>query len=699
MPPAGLNAAVGAFLPQGDSPSGQLQIGARVRVAAQTRPLSLRNSDARAIALVVNLLLAAALPGWLSERQRGFVCGRGPLEDIVCLDATARVRTLEAYAEEERRGRPAVAGAGRRGVRDDARTIAAEPVAPLRAPMFPAIILFGFESAFPSIARQYIWDVVARMALPRGVRQILMAMYSPSQMLMGRSGAGARRKITLRTGVPQGCPLSGSMLAVPSQALVALLSLEVDPNDLFVDADDIAMITRSIADVGRIVAMFDTIAAPTSLRLKVSKCRVVPSCFHAGSAEETMSLCRESFGRAAPGWKDMGIVMQARYLGFEVGPSASLADQWPPPLRKYSQCVANVASSSEAPSFVAAQVNAQAAPCLSSVGQPAPADAGLAHAAHVAAQRLLRTAHRSIPVGAEFGIHEAGGPRIRDVLGSFRPSRMQAAMRLEMVAPAAARLREARAQHGPLASLARDVSPAEGAWWAPPAWTDQVAEAAAEGRRLAAGAADAAPPDGAAVGRIVARAGREERHARPLAELLFLRVRKMVDHAEAGDAELRGRFQAALVSLQGVGPCHGAAWMRAICDGWVTGWRRGHGVKACPLCGAAGGDKSGHAMRCPTLWAAVSRVTGVPRPRGALEKVGLAHSAATLGRSRGRGTWPPLRNLRLPSSQVAAACRFGERERRGKVAGSRVEVAAGHVVRRIWPPWCDWVRRCAHIRW
>lgn len=120
-------------------------------------------------------------------------------------------------------------------------------------------------------------------------------------------------------------------------------------------------------------------------------------------------------------------------------------------------------------------------------------------------------------------------------------------------------------------SLARDASPARCAWWA---------EAAAEGRRLAAGAADAAPPDAVALGRIVSRAVREERHAQPLAELLLPQARTIVAHAEAGDAELRGRFQSALVSLQGVAPCHGATLILAICKGWVTGWRRGRGVKA-----------------------------------------------------------------------------------------------------------------------
>lgn len=142
--------------------------------------------------------------------------------------------------------------------------------------MFPAIIPFDFERAFPSIDRQYIRDFVTRMALPSGVHQILMATYSPSQTLMGRGGAGARRNITLCTGVPQGCPLSGSMFAVAPQALVAPLSAEVDPDDLFVDADDIAMIIRSTADVGRIVSLFVIVAATTPLRRKVSSGPLVP---------------------------------------------------------------------------------------------------------------------------------------------------------------------------------------------------------------------------------------------------------------------------------------------------------------------------------------------------------------------------------------------------------------------------------------
>lgn len=153
-------------------------------------------------------------------------------------------------------------------------------------------------------------------------------------------------------------------------------------------------------------------------------------------------------------------------------------------------------------------------------------------------------------------------------------------------------------------------------------------------------------------------------HAPDLHACKLLRTHACVRTHAMCEAELQGRLQSTLDSLKGVAPCHRPAWIRAVCCGWVTGWRRGHGVKACPLCGLP-------AARCTTLWAAVSCVTGVPRPGGALEAVGLARSAAAPGQSRGRGTRPPFRILAVTMAsdvyhKVAVACRCAERERRAE---------------------------------
>lgn len=97
-PPRSLNDATGAFLPKGTDERDSATTGARTRDAAATRPLSLRNTDAKILAAQVNKPLAVALPAWASARQRGFVRGRGPLEHVTELDGAARRHTLQAFA-------------------------------------------------------------------------------------------------------------------------------------------------------------------------------------------------------------------------------------------------------------------------------------------------------------------------------------------------------------------------------------------------------------------------------------------------------------------------------------------------------------------------------------------------------------------------------------------------------------------------
>lgn len=106
--PPSHNDAVGAFPPKGTEPDDTVGGHGLTRRPGATRPLSLRNTDSKTIARLVNGPLTRALQHWVPAQQRGFVAGRGSAEHVIMLDARARAATLRAFgAPDVTRRRPA----------------------------------------------------------------------------------------------------------------------------------------------------------------------------------------------------------------------------------------------------------------------------------------------------------------------------------------------------------------------------------------------------------------------------------------------------------------------------------------------------------------------------------------------------------------------------------------------------------------
>ena len=62
---------------------------------ADTRPLGLKNTDNKAIAAISNLCIKHTLAGQLCEDQRGFLCGRNFLQNVVDVDSIARLFSFD----------------------------------------------------------------------------------------------------------------------------------------------------------------------------------------------------------------------------------------------------------------------------------------------------------------------------------------------------------------------------------------------------------------------------------------------------------------------------------------------------------------------------------------------------------------------------------------------------------------------------
>ena len=119
-PPRGFNDFLLVLPPKGEKRCDANRV---VRSAEETRPLSLKNSDAKIISGVVNHSLSTLIPQWARWTQRGFVRGRQGLDNVVDLDTAARVI---AYFKST-------------------------------AMWQPLLILFDFMIAFPSIAHEWLF--------------------------------------------------------------------------------------------------------------------------------------------------------------------------------------------------------------------------------------------------------------------------------------------------------------------------------------------------------------------------------------------------------------------------------------------------------------------------------------------------------------------------------------------------------------
>lgn len=109
-------------------------------------------------------------------------------------------------------------------------------------------------------------------------RKIVEAMYSSTDLLMARYGAGASTAIAIITAVPQGCPLNGSMFVLLTQGGITLLGATVDSSDIL----------AFISMAPKLWHIFRIIEQDSSLRLKPTKYRVVPRKVHEGDMTATL---------------------------------------------------------------------------------------------------------------------------------------------------------------------------------------------------------------------------------------------------------------------------------------------------------------------------------------------------------------------------------------------------------------------------
>lgn len=457
------------FLPKGASPDDDLASARRARPAPSTRPLALKNADVKCLAGVLNRAVARPLAECCPPSQRGFISGRDTLVHVILADAAARAATLRAldapWADD-----PA-SSPRRRGLPPPRNSRAPSAAVPGSAPFSsPALIFLDFLSAFPAANRDYVLRSLRGAGLPIGALRLAAALYAPTSTLIA-AGNGPPVRMLVSAGVPQGCPLSGTAFAVAAQPVVQQLACDAGHRGLALAyADDLGLLLPEMCRLSAASRSLNAFARASAIALKISKCRLVPLRLHDRPRPAVIDAYRRAVERFAPAWRSMSIAFSAPYLGFTVGPAASLAEQWLGPIAKLRSRGVELAVRQVAPSALIGEFNRRGAPCASYVAQLVPPPPDLTRVADSLSERLLHVPHHALPPCVLRAPSAVGLPTPRRADHSAWCALAGASLRLtRSIASAAEVLHAARDEHTPLAFLAGASAAPDMCWWDMPA--------------------------------------------------------------------------------------------------------------------------------------------------------------------------------------------------------------------------------------
>lgn len=477
-------------------------------------------------------------------------------------------------------------------------------------------------------------------------------------------------------GVPQGCPFSGTAFAVAAQPVVQQLGCDAGPRGLALAyADDLGLLLPEMCRLGAASRSLQAFARASAITLKIPKCRLVPLRLHDRPRPAVIEAYRLAVERFAPAWRSMAIAFSAPYLGFTIGPAASLVEQWRDPVAKLRSRGSGLNVRQVAPSVLVAEFNRRGAPCASYVAQLVPPLPDLTKVADSLSERLLHVPHRALPQCVLRAPAAAGLPAPRRADHSSWCALVGASIRLrQSVDVAAETLHDARAEHAPLAFLAGESSAPEMCWWAMPAPVEVIravlavlaaplASASAAGAPPAAlraprPASSSCPPPPACrpsamppVGSFfvippeVASAARAASEGPRFVSAVMLRALAAAPSDEAlasallgrlataipslrRDADALARMAGALPALRDASQCVAGHVIRVWTNAVPTAHRTQQGRLPCKICGAPwaankGGDRLVHLIACARLWGGVIRCIGGRAPSSRVEALGL----------------------------------------------------------------------------
>ena len=279
LPPIGFNASISAFLAKGESSSDTLEV---VREAADTRPLSMKNTDNKLVAGAFNLKIKTFTASKLHRHQQGFVVGGQGSTNVCEIDTASRVLALKSN--------------------------------------WAIAALLDIGQAFPSMLHDWLRVILVWRGFPIGFVRVFSALYHLCIALFSQDGA-LYFLFFVFNGVLQGCPLSGSLFAIGADPIVHACSrmdiTHTSTTRWF--ADDCAAVFDHPRGLLAILGIFERISPLCGLVLKHKKFQVVAL---GRQPEEMIPLISQWIDEHIPCWRGVKVTGAGKYLGTWVGPWA-----------------------------------------------------------------------------------------------------------------------------------------------------------------------------------------------------------------------------------------------------------------------------------------------------------------------------------------------------------------------------------------
>ena len=289
VPPVDFNESITVFPPKGEE-SGDADFVCCA--PSNVRPISLNNSDNKLVCTVYNNKLSVETTKHISQIQRGFIRERQFTENIVELDAKAREYSMTADAGS-----------------------------------MPALVLWNFTAAFPSVLHMWIFMMLDVCGIPRAYVNVIRSVYLDCRTFVYAAG-GKSLLCTFLSGVLQGCPLSGSLFSIAIDPFLCFIDSALEGGRLGIVracADDIGAAIKSSQVLKPSNHVFKLARLAAGLKVKTKKCVIVP--VYTSCTLSTQSVWKDWLATHLPHWGDFSIRGSAKYLGIFIGPAAGSV-QW-----------------------------------------------------------------------------------------------------------------------------------------------------------------------------------------------------------------------------------------------------------------------------------------------------------------------------------------------------------------------------------
>ena len=247
------------------------------------RPLSVSSTDGKMISSAIAAVLSCAATHVVHPSQSGALKGRQLIDNVLDIDTAMVVCSMTEYKRA-------------------------------------AAVFFDFRAAFPSLCVKYLFAALEAMNMPPMIVRAIKQLYQDNYhdiLINGRVFPG----FTVKSGVRQGCPLSGSLFVLALDPFMRMLHHVLQCPRLVIRGyfDDLAVgFFDILRQLQRCLEVFSLIESIAGLALNPRKVVVVP--LHAECIAPI--TWKNDFHRLVPAAARFTIQYYAKYLGVMLGPSA-----------------------------------------------------------------------------------------------------------------------------------------------------------------------------------------------------------------------------------------------------------------------------------------------------------------------------------------------------------------------------------------